>query len=86
MDITTRLVYLGKRRGFGWISWQVLASLFHVDFPATVKVGHNFQFLHRGMGTIIHPAVRFGDDVTVMPHVAIGMADPFTRIPVRKRR
>jgi serine O-acetyltransferase len=80
MDITTRLVYLRRSRWFGWLARQLLGWVFHIDFPRTVPVGRNFQFVHRGVGTIIHPSASFGDDVTVLHQVTVGVADVLTPV------
>jgi serine O-acetyltransferase len=81
MDLTTRLVYLRDRRGLAGLGRQLLAWLFHIDFPTTVRVGRGFRFLHRGVGTIIHPATEIGDDVVLMHQVTLGVADVLTPVP-----
>jgi serine O-acetyltransferase len=81
MNLTTRLVYLRNHRGLAGLGRQVLAWLFHIDFPTTVRVGRGFSFVHRGVGTIIHPATEIGDDVTLMHQVTLGVADALTPVP-----
>jgi serine O-acetyltransferase len=81
MNLTTRLVYLRNTIGLAGLGRQVLAWLFHIDFPTTVRVGRGFTFLHRGVGTVIHPATEIGDDVTLMHQVTIGVSDPLTPVP-----
>ena len=81
MNLTTRLVYLRRTRGLAGLGRQVLAWLFHIDFPTTVRVGSGFTFLHRGVGTVIHPATEIGDNVTLMHQVTLGVADPLTPVP-----
>jgi serine O-acetyltransferase len=82
MDLTTRLVYWRERPLLGRLARLVLGLVFHIDFPLTVRVGARFTFLHRGVGTIIHPATEIGDDVTVLHQVTIGMSDVRTPVPV----
>jgi len=81
VDITTRLVYWRRLRFWGRLARQVLGWVFHIDFPMSVQVGRNFQFVHRGVGTIIHPATRIGNDVTILHQVTIGMSDVLTPVP-----
>lgn len=81
VDLTTRLVYMRDRRGFGNIVRQILAFAFHIDFPLSVKVGPGLKLLHRGCGAVVHPAVRIGANVTLMPQVTIGMADEAVPVP-----
>lgn len=46
-----------------------------IEFPASVRVGADFQLVHRGMGTVIHPSTVIGDRVRIYHQVTIGRGD-----------
>lgn len=59
----------------GSVVGRELLYLYGVEIPSTVKIGKNFQLLHRGIGTVIHPQTVIGDDVRIYHQVTIGRAD-----------
>ena len=52
-----------------------LLALYGVEIPAAVEIGRDFQLVHRGFGTVIHPSTRIGDRVTIYHQVTIGRSD-----------
>ena len=44
------------------------------DCPASIEVGKRLTIEHRGVGTVLHPRVKIGDDVRIYHHVTIGRA------------
>lgn len=55
----------------GGLARQLL-QVYGCDIPAEVVIGERFELGHRGMGTVMHPRVTIGDDVTVYHGVTIG--------------
>lgn len=70
MSVTDRLVQ--HRR---WRLARELSLLYGLEMPASVKIGAEFKILHRGVGTVIHPATIIGDRVRIYHQVTIGRAD-----------
>lgn len=50
-------------------------ALYGLELPASVIIGADFQIVHRGIGTVIHPLTKFGDRVRVYHQVTIGRQD-----------
>jgi serine O-acetyltransferase len=48
--------------------------LFGFDLPADVEVGRDVEFLHNGIGTVIHPTTSIGDGAVICQNVTIGDA------------
>lgn len=74
MAVMERLVYLRAHPVLGRIARELLL-LYGLDVPARVQLGRGLQLQHRGLGTVIHPATRIGDRVTLYHQVTIGRAD-----------
>jgi len=70
MKLFNRLVYLRK-----WRLAREILALYGVEIPADVQIGADFQLIHRGFGTVIHPTTRIGDRVRIYHNVTIGRAD-----------
>jgi serine O-acetyltransferase len=70
MKFIDRLVYWRRYR----LAREILA-LYGVEIGATVEIGEDFQLLHRGFGTVIHPDTTIGDRVRIFHQVTIGRAD-----------
>jgi Serine acetyltransferase len=51
------------------------------DIPKTVRVGKNLKFPHGGMGVIIHPMTKIGNNVRIYQHVTIGRTDVWNEQP-----
>lgn len=56
------------------IAREILA-LIGIEIHASTTIGSNFVVQHRGIGTVIHPDTRIGDEVTIYQQVTIGRAD-----------
>lgn len=72
MDFVNRLVSLRRYR---WA--RQLLALQGVEIPAAVRIGANFQLLHRGFGTVLHPNTISGNQVRVFHGVTLGRGDPW---------
>jgi serine O-acetyltransferase len=42
------------------------------DCPASIEVGERLSIEHRGIGTVLHPRAKIGNDVRIYHHVTIG--------------
>ena len=51
---------------------------FRCVLPPEAEVGRRVVLYHRGMGVVVHPMSRVGDDVSIAHHVTIGVAGPQT--------
>ncbi|MCI9858203.1 hypothetical protein MIBA_08225 [Microbacterium proteolyticum] len=58
-----------------WRAAREFMLLYGLDLPAAVTIGDGLILQHRGMGTVIHPDCRIGNDVTIYHQVTIGRAD-----------
>ena len=76
MSLAARLVYLRDRRGFRRLAKELLA-LYGMEVPPGVRIGPGLRVMHRGFGTVIHPGVTLGANVTLYHGVTIGRADPW---------
>ena len=54
-----------------------LARTIGLDLPRSVKLGRNVQFIHDGVGTVVHPLTIIEDEVTIYNNVTIGRADVY---------
>jgi serine O-acetyltransferase len=76
MSLAARLVYLRDRPGLRRVVKELLA-LYGMEVPPGVRVGPGLRVMHRGFGTVIHPGVTIGANVTLYHGVTIGRADPW---------
>lgn len=70
MSLMERMVRLRRFR-----IARELMLLYGLDVPAEIVVGKNLILQHRGMGTVFHPDVVIGDNVTIYHQVTLGRAD-----------
>ncbi len=49
--------------------------VFGCDIPSTVRLGEKLKLPHGGMGVVIHPMTRIGNNVRIYQHVTIGRTD-----------
>ena len=66
-----------SRRGGAYrrrFAQALLVLLFGFDLPPGVEVGCGVEFLHNGIGTVIHPTTVIGDGVVICQNVTIGDA------------
>jgi len=52
-----------------------LLMLYGIDMPPEVVVGKDLKLIHRGIGSVFHPATSIGDRVQIYHQVTIGRAD-----------
>jgi serine O-acetyltransferase len=76
MSLVTALVYRRRTPVLGRLVQEVLA-LYGMEVPAEVEVGPGLMVFHRGFGTVLHPYVTLGAQVTLYNGVTIGRADPW---------
>ena len=75
-NIYTRLVYARRLPLLGRLAYTVLKAL-GAEIPKSVTIGKNFHLVHGGVGTVIHPNCRIGDNVTIYQGVTIGRGDTY---------
>lgn len=46
--------------------------VFSCDIPCTVTIGKRLHLPHFGLGVVLHPCTKIGDDVTIYQQVTIG--------------
>ena len=73
-DLPARLVYARNHPFFGKIAYYFLKVL-GIEIPLQVQVGKNLELVHGGVGVVIHPSTKLGNDVKIYPGVTIGRAD-----------
>lgn len=73
MGVIELLIGLRGKRGLRRLVREVL-YLYGCDIPPEVQFGKNVHIAHRGLGLVIYPKVRIGDDVTIYHGVTIGRA------------
>lgn len=52
-----------------------ILRVFGCDIPSTVKLGGGLKLPHGGIGVIIHPMAKIGNNVCIYQHVTIGRTD-----------
>jgi serine O-acetyltransferase len=58
----------------GQVARQLL-FLLGADIPRSVQIGSGLNLKHRGMGVVIHPLTRIGDDVAIFHQVTLGQSE-----------
>ena len=76
MSLVTALVYRRRTPLVGRLVQELLA-LYGMEVPAAVEIGPGLAVFHRGFGTVLHPFVTIGANVTLYNGVTIGRADPW---------
>lgn len=76
MGFVERLVYMRKNK-YIYPFVNVLLLLLQVEIPRNVILGNNLKLGHRGMGVVINPNTRIGNNVTILHQVTIGSATPW---------
>lgn len=76
MSFASKIVRWSRRGGaFRRRFTQVLCVLcFSFDLPPSVEVGEDVEFLHNGIGTVIHPQTKICDGALICQDVTIGNA------------
>ncbi len=52
----------------------LLVFLFGLDVPPQVEIGRDVEFVHNGIGTVIHPTTVIGDGACICQNVTVGDA------------
>ena len=50
----------------------IIRILFACDISGSVEVGKNVQFVHNGLGVVVHPATVIKDDCMIYQNVTLG--------------
>jgi serine O-acetyltransferase len=58
----------------GRFAYMLLKAL-GAKLPQSVIIGRNFQLVHGGIGTVIHPRCEIGENVAIFQGVTIGRGD-----------
>lgn len=74
MGVMEKLVHLRRHRLLGRMARELML-VYGLDVPAAVEIEGRVHLQHRALGTVIHPATRIGNDVTIYHQVTIGRAD-----------
>lgn len=51
---------------------RLFRILFSCDIPSSVQLGSNCIFAHHGLGVVIHPKTKIGNNCKIFQHVTIG--------------
>lgn len=73
MRLTSTILWLYRVPILGAVARQLL-FLLGADIPRSVVIGEKFHLKHRGLGVVIHPATRIGNDVALFQGVTVGEA------------
>jgi serine O-acetyltransferase len=69
MSLINKLVRYRKYKAV-----QFILGMYGIELPPEVKIGEDFELLHKGFGTVIHPLVTIGNRVKIYHQVTIGRA------------
>lgn len=81
MRLINRLVYLRK-----WRLVREILAIYGVEIPKEVKIGSDFDLVHRGYGTVIHPSTIIGNRVSIYHQVTIGRLDAYRSGKITKMK
>lgn len=73
-DFISRLVYARNSSLIGKLAYLALKTL-GIEIPRSVQIGENFYLVHGGVGVVIHPNTKIGNNVRIYPGVTLGRAD-----------
>jgi serine O-acetyltransferase len=76
----TRLIRLQRVFLLGWFARQLLALL-AVEVPQSVVIGDSVRFVHRSIGTVLHPQTVLGSRVTIYHGVTTARVDSWAVAP-----
>ena len=76
MSMASKIVQWSRRGGVlrRKLAQVICVLCFSFDIPPSVEVGENVEFLHNGLGTVIHPKTRICDGAMICQNVTIGYA------------
>ena len=70
MSLIEKIVRLRR-----WRLAREVLLFYGVELPAEVEIGRDFNLVHRGVGTVVHPSTTIGDRVRIYHQVTIGRLD-----------
>ncbi len=50
----------------------IIRCFFYAVIPPQIEIGKNVHFGYNGLGIILHPRSRIGENVSIGPHVTVG--------------
>ena len=74
-NLNSRLIYWLPRPGLGWVAHKLL-RVQGVQVSRKVRFGDGCVLARSGLGVVIDPETRIGDQVTIFHQVTIGRAHP----------
>lgn len=76
-----KIIYLISRKVIFFD--HILYILFRCVIPRKACIGDNVTFNHAGLGTVVHPKTRIGDNVWIEHHVTLGQKNgAFREAPI----
>lgn len=74
MSMASKIVAWSRRGGVfrRKLAQMVCVLCFSFDIPSTVEVGNDVEFLHNGLGTVIHPTTVIRDGAMICQNVTVG--------------
>jgi serine O-acetyltransferase len=75
-DKISKLIEMRKKPIVGKLIFNLL-KLYGMEVPLPVKIGQNVEFVHSGIGVVLHPTTVIEDNVKIFHGVTIGRADVY---------
>lgn len=66
--------FLANFNKFRFLTSRVIRC-FGLEIPSTVRINKNLVLAHGGLGVVIHPDTKIGENVKIYQQVTIGRAD-----------
>jgi serine O-acetyltransferase len=73
-DLPSMLAYARRWPLASGLAYYAL-KLLGVEIPQAVEIGEGFYLVHGGVGVVIHPQTKIGNNVKIYPGVTLGRAD-----------
>jgi serine O-acetyltransferase len=83
MRLINTLLRLQRLPLVGRFGRELLFLCCACDIPPSVRPGRRFKLLHRGLGVVLHPTTKIGDDVVLYHGVTVGRQNivPYAKAP-----
>lgn len=72
MRLINALLWLQRWPVVGRVGRELLFLFCAADIPPSVQLGRRFRLQHRGLGCVLHPTTKIGDDVVIFHGVTVG--------------
>ena len=78
MRVAERMAYKAcncEKRGFhktAKLMIHLMRIVFSFEFKSTVHIGERVQFVHNGLGTVVHPKTVIGNNCKIYQNVTLG--------------